>query len=299
MGLIAIIFAILNGVFIFIICIYVRNIKNIKQQLSEILRRDTNEKLKLSTPSKSIESLTLEINNLLSIRKEEGILFNKKEKELRMQIANISHDLRTPLTSILGYIQLVNDESTSEDERNQFLSIIETKSKVLQTLITSFYDLSRLEANEYPIELEYVNISEILKEVTVAFYNDFVDKGFEVELDLDEKLPKIIADKKALIRVFTNIIQNALKHGEKTLLISQKKENNEIVTTFSNGVKNLKEEDVDYIFDRFFTGDRMRSGQNTGLGLAIVKKLVETMGFKINAYLQDELFTIKITNTLK
>jgi len=165
---------------------------------------------------------------------------------------------------------------------------------VLQNLITSFYDLSRLEANEYDLEFKKVNVESLLREIVAAFYNDFVDKDFEVEVDLQEKLPAIIADENAVIRIFTNIFQNALKHGSKTMSICQRQVDGVIISTFSNRVENFTQEDLEHVFDRFFTTDRMRTGQNTGLGLTIVKKLTESMGHEVSASLEDEVFTIQI-----
>jgi len=275
------------------------NINNINKELKKLKNIKTNEQLKLAAPNKNIEEMIGEINFILEKSQNDRIAHEKSESELRKQIANISHDLRTPLTSILGYVQLIKDKSTSEEEKQEYLDIIEKRSKVLQNLITSFYDLSRLEANEYDLEFKKVNVESLLREIVAAFYNDFVDKGFEVEVDLQEKLPAIIADENAVIRIFTNIFQNTLKHGNKTMSICQRQVDGVIISTFSNRVENFTQEDLEHVFDRFFTGDRMRTGQNTGLGLTIVKKLTESMGHEVSASLEDEVFTIQIRFKLK
>jgi signal transduction histidine kinase len=291
---VTILFGGIAALFIVLFLLNRYNINNIKKELKKIKNIKTNEQLKLVAPNKNIEEMIDEINFILEKSQNDRIAHEKSESELRKQIANISHDLRTPLTSILGYVQLIKDESTSEEEKQEYLDIIEKRSKVLQNLITSFYDLSRLEANEYSLEFKSVNIESVLREIVAAFYNDFIDKGFEVEADLQEKLPTIIADENAVIRIFTNIFQNALKHGCKTMLISQRQENGVIISTFSNRVENFTQEDLEHVFDRFFTADRMRTGQNTGLGLTIVKKLAESMGHEVSASLEDNVFTIEV-----
>lgn len=291
---ITILFGGIAALFIVLFLLNRYNINNINKELKKLKNIKTNEQLKLAAPNKNIEEMIGEINFILEKSQNDRIAHEKSESELRKQIANISHDLRTPLTSILGYVQLIKDESTSEEEKQEYLDIIEKRSKVLQNLITSFYDLSRLEANEYDLEFKKVNVESLLREIVAAFYNDFVDKGFEVEVDLQEKLPAIIADENAVIRIFTNIFQNALKHGNKTMSICQRQVDGVIISTFSNRVENFTQEDLEHVFDRFFTGDRMRTGQNTGLGLTIVKKLTESMGHEVSASLEDEVFTIQI-----
>jgi len=270
------------------------NIRNINKELKNLRSIKTNQQLRIVAPNKNIEEMIGEINFILEKSQNDRIVHEKSESELRKQIANISHDLRTPLTSILGYVQLIKDDSASEEEKQEYLDIIEKRSKVLQNLITSFYDLSRLEANEYALEFKKVNVERLLCEIVAAFYNDFIDRGFEVEVDLQEKLPTIVADENAIVRVFTNIFQNALKHGNKTMFISQRQEKGVIISTFSNRVENFAQEDLEHVFDRFFTADRMRTGQNTGLGLTIVKKLTESMGHEVSASLEDEVFTIEV-----
>lgn len=291
---ITILFGSIAALFIVLFLLDHYNIRNIKKELKNLRIIKTNQQLRIVAPNKNIEEMIGEINFILEKSQNDRIAHEKSESELRKQIANISHDLRTPLTSILGYVQLIKDESTSEEEKQEYLDIIEKRSKVLQNLITSFYDLSRLEANEYDLEFKKVNVESLLREIVAAFYNDFIDRGFEVEVDLQEKLPIIIADENAIIRVFTNIFQNALKHGNKTMVISQRQEAGMIISTFSNRVENFTQEDLEHVFDRFFTVDRMRTGQNTGLGLTIVKKLTESMGHEVSASLEDEVFTIEV-----
>ncbi|WP_346869757.1 HAMP domain-containing sensor histidine kinase [Clostridium sp. UBA5119] len=291
---ITILFGGIAALFIVLFLLNRYNISNINKELKKLKNIKTNEQLKLAAPNKNIEEMIGEINFILEKSQNDRIAHEKSESELRKQIANISHDLRTPLTSILGYVQLIKDKSTSEEEKQEYLDIIEKRSKVLQNLITSFYDLSRLEANEYDLEFKKVNVESLLREIVAAFYNDFIDKDFKVEVDLQEKLPAIIADENAVIRIFTNIFQNALKHGNKTMSICQRQVDGLIISTFSNRVENFTQEDLEHVFDRFFTADRMRTGQNTGLGLTIVKKLTESMGHEVSASLEDEVFTIQV-----
>ena len=269
-------------------------IKIMTNKLKKINVTDTNELLRISYPNSNIEELLLEINNTLKLKKEIKSKSKEMDLELRQAIANISHDLRTPLTSIMGYIQLLNDENISKEDHMQYLSIIEKRSKSLKHLISSFYDLSRLQANEYNIDIEKINLKSILCELIAIYYDDFNNKTLEPKINIDENAPLIYGDKNAVNRIFTNLIQNVLKHAEGNLEISLKVEEKYIITKFSNEAKDLSEEDASKIFERFFTADRMRSGQNTGLGLAITKILVEKQGNEIDAQKKDDSLVIRI-----
>lgn len=269
-------------------------IKLITRKLNEINNTSTNELVKISYPNNNLENLLVEINNTLKLRNEIKSKSKEMDLELRQAIANISHDLRTPLTSIMGYIQLLDDDKISKEESKQYLLIIERRAEALKNLISSFYDLSRLQANEYSINLEKINIKALLCELITAFYEDFNSKGREPKIEIDQNVPLIYGDKNAVNRIFTNMIQNILKHAEGNLKISLKQKEQYIITEFSNRAKELSEEDAQKIFERFFTADRMRSGQNTGLGLAITKILVEKQGHKIEAHKLGDNLIINI-----
>jgi len=269
-------------------------IKLVTKNLKIINNNDTNELLRISYPNSNIEELLLEVNNTLKLRKEIQSKSKEIDLELRRSIANISHDLRTPLTSIMGYIQLLNDNNISEEEHEQYLSIIEKRSRTLKDLITSFYDLSRLQANEYNMDIEKINVKSILCELIAAYYDDFNNKNLEPKINIDENEPLIYGDRNAVNRIFTNLIQNILKHAEGKLEISLKVEEKYIITEFCNKATELSAEDAKKVFERFFTADRMRSGQNTGLGLAITKILIEKQGHEIESEKKKDCLIIRI-----
>lgn len=269
-------------------------IKLITKKLKIINNNDTNEILRISYPNSNMEDLLLEINYTLKLNKEIQCKSKEMDLELRQAIANISHDLRTPLTSIMGYIQLLNDKSISKDEHDEYLLIIEKRSTALKDLISSFYDLSRLQANEYTIDIEKINLQSILCELIATYYEEFNNKNLEPEINIDENAPLIYGDRNAVNRIFTNLIQNILKHAEENLEISLKLEEKYIITEFSNKAVELSEEDARKVFERFFTADRMRSGQNTGLGLAITKILVEKQGHEIESEKREDNLIIRI-----
>lgn len=273
-------------ILIVLLIIFILKTKEINRLTLELKKLNSEgkiEKLRLSLPNKNIENLIVEINTLIDDKRKMANIYKEKDMELREAIANMSHDLRTPLTSIMGYVYLLNDDKLDKEERKEYLKIIEKRSLVLNDLITNFYGLSRIQADQYEIKFEPVNLELVLGEIIAAFY-ETLDYNFgEPEINIEEGLGPVLGDKQALNRIFTNLIENIIKHGEGEVKISLKKKNKYIVMEFSNKAEELESKDVNRIFEKFFTKDRMRTGQNTGLGLAIVKLLVEKQGQKIEA----------------
>ena len=148
-----------------------KEIRAISKELSEINHKDTNQKINLSFKSKELKSLVNRINYNLDKVKSTKIKYENIDLELIRAIANISHDLRTPLTSIKGYIQLIKRENILREEKDKYLDIIEKRSSNLENLINNFYELSRLQANEYSLKLEEVNISKLLCDTIASFYD--------------------------------------------------------------------------------------------------------------------------------
>ena len=264
-----------------------RDIRSCARQL-----RSGRPRVSMAAPNAAAEELLTAINALLDLREQEEGDYRRQERAIRQQIANISHDLRTPLTSILGYLQLLEGEGLTAEERREYLAVVQGRAKALQSMIVSFYDLSRLEGGEYPLSRERVDLYHVLSELVAEFYNDF--EGFDMTVELREGLPSVTADPAGVLRVFTNLIRNAMEHGRSRMSILLYQEGDEVVSVFANDAPGLTSEDVEHVFDRFFTADKMRTGQSTGLGLAIVKALVERMGHTVSAELEGDLFRVVV-----
>lgn len=283
---------------IFIICIlftfifkYKKDIKYISEQINASRGEYTN--IRMKSLDKDIENLVICINDLYEKNQKINNKIKRSDEQLKLSVANMSHDLRTPLTSVMGYIQLLKDEGLTNEERGRYIDVIEKRTIVLHQLITSFYDLSRIEADEYKFDLKLINLSNMLYEAVALFYNDFTNKNIEPEIKVDDNA-SIIADEKAVMRIFTNLINNMLKHGEKDAKIVLTKDRNYITTEFANTAPRLTEEDLEHIFDRFFTGDSTRNDKNTGIGLSITKAFVEQLGHRIEASMNNGILSIKI-----
>ena len=271
-----------------------RGLLQAAQRMKAQLSNETTVRLALPCPSRGAEQLLAGLNDLLELRQQERADYRRKEQQLRRQIANVSHDLRTPLTSILGYLQLLEQEDLSPEKREEYFQIVEGRARTLQSFIASFYDLSRIEGGELPLERELVDLGRTLSDQLAAAYEQIEEAGLEMEVDVADGLPPVWADSGAVTRVFSNLLTNALRHGTGALSVKLYREGGCIVSACSNQAEGITAEDVDHVFERFYTADKMRTGQSTGLGLAIVKALAERMGHTAAARWEDGWFTVLV-----
>lgn len=272
-----------------------KDIKEATEDFKEICENtETNCKLKFAYPDKNFENLLKEINEYLEKSQTDKIRYIRREKEIRQEIENISHDLRTPLTSIRGYLELMNDKTTTEKEKQEYISIVERRAKGLQNLIQTFYDLSQLEANEYKINIEVIDINKELREQLLVFYNDFEKNGINVEVDLCKEQAYVQGDKNAIERVFTNLIQNSIKYSKSDFKVSSEKKHEEIIIIFTNNIQGLEKDEVKFLFNRFYMKDTSRNNQSSGLGLTVAKLLVEAMGGDIKAEIEEDWIKFKV-----
>lgn len=263
------------------------------------IREGHSGRLRLPGPDDALEELLTQINALLEDATQESRTLHAREEELRRQIANVSHDLRTPLTSILGYLQLIRDDSPDGPEARQYLEVVRSRAGMLQELISGFYDLSRIDGGEYPLELTQVDLYREVSELLADLYDDLERCGLDVSVELDRGLPPVMADRAAVERILTNLLGNAMKHGSGTLKVALYRDGETLVTAFTNDAPDLTQEDLSRVFDRFYTADQMRTGQNTGLGLAIVKGLADQMGHQAFATLENGQFTAGVRWSLR
>lgn len=272
-----------------------KNIKEVTNNLIEIDKDlECNRKLKLLNPDKNFEKLLIEINKNLELSQFEKIKYINRESEIRKEIENISHDLRTPLTSIRGYLELIKDKTITENEKREYISIIEKRAKGLQNLIQIFYDLSRLENKEYSINLEPIDINKELREQLLIFYNDFEKANIDVEIKLDNNPIYSNLDKNAIERVFVNLIQNAIKYSKSSFKVNLEKIEEVVIITFLNDIHDLDKDEEKYLFNRFYMKDDSRSNKSSGLGLTVSKLLVESIGGNIKVEIKEEWIVFEL-----
>ncbi len=254
--------------------------------------------LRVNSNFKNETLIANEFNKLILRIKDIRKLSDTQEKELRIAIENMSHDLRTPLTSIKGYLSLIKEkDDLGEEEKAECYKIIEKKIASLEQLIGGFYDLSRLQNNDYKMYNEVIRLENVLFETIASNYEAFERVGIEPELNVEEDLPAVYADPFAVDRIFGNIITNAIKYSDGDLRISAyfDKRSERIITEFRNKAEKVTAGEAKRLTERFFTVDRARTGQSTGIGLALVDSLLQNMNNSIDCEKEgdDIVFTIR------
>jgi len=278
-----------------LICIYLiaqhihlrKDISKIRDTVRGIQAGNLNLRYRVRTTRADIFSLCGELNNLTDRFQVSMERTHFLEDDRKRMISNISHDLRTPLTAMLGYIEaLREDESLTEQERKDFLRITAEKGDALQKLIQEFFELSRLEEIEN-IEFMKIDLAELARTTLLDFYPEFASVNITPTTAIPEQPVFVLGNEDYLRRVLNNLISNALRYGadgEKIGLTVRYDSNNAFVGVWDTG-KGISPEDLPHIFERLYTAEASRNIalRGTGLGLTIAKNLIEKQGGQITA----------------
>ena len=268
-------------------------LRRIKKELDLVLSRKTNGLVHTEFTSKEIHDLVECINtHLTEIKSKESKLERKNANFVKM-IRNISHDLRTPLTSSLGYVSLMLESDMIEQEKIKNLKIVEERLKRLSELIDSFFEFSKILSNDQIIELDEINLVAVMEKSISNHYEDFSKDNRMIDFKTNKRKIKIKSNEVMLVRVFDNLIRNAYKHSNGNLDIEINQNNDKVKIKFINDLL-YNDLDVDRIFDEFYTVDISRTKGNTGLGLAIAKEFVEQLKGKIMADKKNNKLIITI-----
>lgn len=263
-----------------------QGIHYIYKKLDSIVTNKTNEKLMVFTSNNELINLLKVINTLLNSNQLLSAQYSNTEITMKKMLSNISHDLKTPLTIILGYIETLNhDENLNEDEKQLMLSKISSKANEVVLLINHFFDLARLESGDQLLELSRVHLNEFCRTSLLAFYEELNSKGFTVEVSIPDTPLYIMSNEEALTRIFNNLISNVIKHSNGNIMGLHLFLDQDVVyiDIYDNGV-GIAESYHHQVFDRLFTLDdaRSKSYHDSGLGLSITKRLVTLLNGEIH-----------------
>nr|WP_218096128.1 HAMP domain-containing sensor histidine kinase [Paenibacillus solanacearum] len=264
-----------------------KEIKSATKQLRQYNSKKTGKKIDMAYYDKDFEKLAVEINHQIDSTVQAHADKRHKENELKQAIANISHDIRTPMTSILGYIQFLESDDLPSATGKQYITTIKTGALRLKALLEDFFELSLIESEDYSLKLEKIKLNQLILEVLVGFYDPFIQHNLEPELQIPEEEISIIADPSAVKRVVENLIINAITHSDGNVSIRLERSHSSVQLTVSNAVSRLSENDLGFLFDRFYKSDKTRSEKGTGLGLSIAKSLMIKMQGKLTSKLVD------------
>lgn len=267
-------------------------LKGAGKQLKEINRElEENRIVKLTVPDKDAEELLTVVNESLQAIREQKNVYVKREKELKQQIENISHDLRTPLTSMLGYLRLMETGGLSPEEKEDLQTVIR-KAERLQELITQFYEYTKVTSSDYSLTLESIEVTKLLREALADAYTELEKRQLEVEVNIPQGPLEITGNVNAMQRVLQNLLQNAVRYAKSYLEVIVSEEEGAVEIIFANDVEDLNVSDVERLFERFYTPDASRTQGSTGLGLTIAKEFVEKMKGSMESELVGEKLRI-------
>lgn len=263
-----------------------RNLDYITYKIKSMMEDNTGDKILVFTGDAQLRSLLEQINNLLENNQKKHVHFNKTEISMRKMLSNIPHDLKTPLTVILGYLETIRIfDNMKEEEKEQVLSRIYSKTQEILDLINKFFDLAKLESGDKEIPITRLNINEICRKNILSFYDILASTGNEVAIEIPDENIYALANEEALDRILNNLITNSIKYGSSGKVIGltlEKDEHYVFMKVWDRG-KGIADIHKEKVFERMYTLEDSRNKlfQGSGLGLTITKRLVEKLGGEI------------------
>ena len=280
------------AVIIILLCVKIillkKSAREISSQFADRLENDTNNLIYISTGDKDMRQLAANINDKLKEIRQKQLQYEYGNTELKNAITNISHDIRTPLTAIYGYLDMIQ-KTDDPDKQARYISIMKDRSELMKQLTEELFRYSMIISDESEMETEEGFVNQALAESISSFYPALSEKGIVPQIKITDKHIIRNVNKAALLRVFSNLLNNAVKYSDGDLEITLS-DSGEI--TFANTSKELSKVEVGQLFDRFFTVEAAH--HSTGLGLSIARALIERMGGTITADYGSERLTIKI-----
>ncbi|RGW15935.1 sensor histidine kinase [Blautia sp. AF14-40] len=256
-----------------------KKIQKISEKLKEITDTNSSERVMVFTENKELMELAAQINRLLENHLKVKADYCRSEIASKKMLSNISHDIKTPMTVILGYLEIMRINGTSTDE---MLGKIEQKAENVMELINQFFTLAKLESGDMDIELSRIDVCEVCRESILDFYGILTNKIFQVDIDIPETSVYVHGNKEAIQRILFNLISNVIRYGAdgKYLGISLRTDKNAVFIDVIDKGKGIDKNFAASVFDRLFTMEdsRNRNIQGNGLGLTISKNLALQLG---------------------
>lgn len=280
-------------------------LRDINDQLDFLYENDTNMLIGTDTNLIYLGQFKQRVNRFVEQWHKKRAEAAKKEQMISDTYTSLSHDIRTPLTSLDGYFQLLKDE---KDEKLQahYIGIIQERIASLKDILEELFMFTKLKNDTFNLEMDKCCVSRLLKQTVFSYYDEWKMRGIEPVVDICDEQIFILANTQALKRVFQNVIKNGLVHGKSDIEIKlytidsgknagSDRGNKVVNIVVSNTIDDPENIDTSQVFERFYKADEARSVTSSGLGLSIAKELVERMGGKINAQIEDNRFCINIS----
>lgn len=271
-----------------------RQIRNLSKQMAELVDGKSEKMLDISLVDKDLEELAGILNRYNDKQRQSVASTLRHENSLKESIANISHDLRTPLTVILGHLQLLRKENLT-DKQEQRVETIFHKAERMNELIQTFYDLSVLEAEQITPQREDFNLSNLLINLIAENAPVLETKNLSPKIDLPPHSVYLNSDYSMVERILQNLLTNAIRYSSGDIKMSLRNaRENRAIFTIENPIDSKTEINPDRLFERFYTGDASRHSGGTGVGLAVVKLLTDKLGGNVSAEIKSNVLTVTL-----
>lgn len=270
-----------------------RQIGDICRQLAFLMKHDSNMMITANMKTGGFEKLVSLLNELFQMRRKEQREFKEKEQMIADTYTNLSHDIRTPLTSLNGYFQLM--ESASAEEQKHYMKVIQERIESLKEMLEELFMFTKLKNDSFVLELKICCINRILKNTIFSYYDDWSRRGISPEISLPEKQLYMEGNEAGLKRMLQNIIKNGMDHGQDKIKVQLFEREGKICLWICNEVTNPEEIDVSRVFQRFYKADGARSKNSSGLGLSIAQEFVLRMKGEIHAEISGNQFWVKMS----
>ncbi|MBE7099947.1 sensor histidine kinase [Bacillus cereus] len=261
---------------------FIQHRKSVDTKLGRVLKGNLQTRL-FTSNDPSLHSIVFSINELIAELEKVRIEAKRSEESRKQLLSSISHDIRTPLTSIIGYIDALKDGvAVSEIEKKEYLKILYMKSNNLKHLVNEIFNMAKLDANEFPLKEEELDFSEVTREVLIEFLPELSKHNLELQVLIPESTCPIIADHLSLMRIMSNLIKNAIYYGKdgKTLGIELLETDTDYELLIRDKGPGIPKHDLQNVFERMYRSEQSRNSSSggSGLGLSISKALVEGNG---------------------
>lgn len=275
-----------------------RKLREIRKKLEEITASDSSEPVMIFTDNEELQELAAQINGMLERHRKAKADYRRSEMASKKMLSNISHDMKTPMTVILGYLEIMRLKGEATEE---MLAKTEEKAGSLMGLINEFFTLAKIEAGDMDLELSKIDVCEICRESILDFYEMLTKADFQVDICLPEAALYVWGNQEAIKRILLNLISNVIRYGSEGKylgLLLRIEEKYAYIDVVDKG-KGIEKAFAEHVFDRLFTleDSRSRSIQGNGLGLAIAKNLALQLGgelsLKSTPY-ERTVFTVKL-----
>ena len=275
-----------------IIIMILRQIREICRRLPFIRSHHTNMRLAWDTPFGPMKRLTAEINLFLEETVEKRLALERESRGLKDSLTGISHDIRTPLTSLSGYFQLLT-QTEDREERQRYCAVIGARIDSLESMLEELFTYTKLQNSDYRMEMDSMNFTKCAIDAMLAFYGQFTEKGIQPSVNMEEDAAYIYGNPEAVRRILQNIIRNALVHGVGQVSVGLRKEGGSMVFECANRCEAPEEIDIEGVFQKFYKADSARAESSTGLGLTIAWELTARLGGELTAKLEGDVFSVR------